>query len=129
MLIRRLAPPGFHATRHIVTYHVRVPIGASGAAGTHQGRGLVVAKSDTGVYTATLQGGTTGVGAILYAACQIVSDTPQVATVKSAVASTGIVTFECHTLGDDGSDDNTEPGNGDHLMVTVIVRNSPADSS
>lgn len=129
MLIRRLAPPGYHATRHIVQYDVRVPIGASGAAGTHQGRGVTVAKTGTGVYTATLVGGTTGVGAILYAHCEILSDTPQVATLKSAVAATGIVTFECHTLTDTTSAANTEPGNGDELLVRITVRNSPADSS
>lgn len=128
MLIRRLAPAGFHATRHIVRFDAAATItGSSGAVASTAGRGLTIARSAQGVYTATIIGGTSGVGAILQALGSVVCDTPYVVTVKSAVASTGIVTFECHLL--DDTTGNTELPAAAVLMITLIVRDSPSDAS
>lgn len=126
MITKRLAPIGFAATRHLVHYYVRLPIGAAGAVGTPTGRGLTAAHGAAGVYTFTIQG-QNGVGAILYVNAAVVSATKQSATVTSAVASTGIITINCAAA----SAPNTaaDPGDGDAIMITVVCRNSSADSS
>lgn len=127
MLLRRLYPPGPEGGRHIVKYYVRVPIGASGAAGTHVGKGITVAKSATGRYTATVAGVSGSVGAILYASCSIVSTTPQDSTVRAIDDTTGVVTFSTHAQSAPGTE--AEPEQGAILLVCIAVRNSSSDAS
>ena len=131
MLDLRLSPPGFNATRNIVMFEAQGTVGADGTitAGTTIGRGLTLAKSATGTYTATIKPAGSAVGAILYANAVIIGDTPQVATVKSLDPSTGVATFEVHTLGDTNNDDNADVIDTQKLAVFMLVRNSPDDGS
>jgi hypothetical protein len=128
MLLQRLSPLGFGATRHLVHFYARAPIGASGAVTTASiaGRGLTIAKSATGTYTATIKN-QTGVGAILYADCKVLSATKQHAACTGAVASTGIVTFVTSLAS--ALNTAADPGNGDELLIHIVVRNSPSDAS
>lgn len=126
MLIKRLAPLGFGVTRHMVHYFAQ-GTGASGAITLQQGKGITLAKSATGTYTATIVGGTTGVGAILFASAEIVADAAKQATVKSISPTTGVVTFE--TAVNSALGTPADLADGDILMVHLVIRNSPADSS
>lgn len=126
MLTRRLAPPGFHGTRHVIRYEAQ-GTGASGAITLQQGKGITLAKSATGTYTATVQGHTGG-GAILYANAQVVADAAKQVTVKSfAITSNCVVTFEVAANTALGTP--VDLADGDILCVQVSIRNSPSDSS
>lgn len=127
MLNGRYAKDSLDSNRNIVRLHVRVPIGSSGAPGTHVGRGIVVTRTGTGAYTATIQHTRGGVGAILGASVQVVSATRQHATIASAVASTGVVTFV--TVAATAMNTAADPGSGDHLLVAIQYRNSSSDRS
>jgi hypothetical protein len=126
MLNRQYHPAGSDATRHLVKFYVRVAIGASGAVSSTYGKGVTVAKSATGRYTATITGNT-GLGKVLDARCTVVSTTGQVSWVRSIVEATGVVTFS--VAANTAPQTEAEPGDGDHLLICIIVRKTASENS
>ncbi len=127
MITSKLASDTLNSNRNVARYNVRVPIGATGAVGTRIGKGIVLTRTDVGLYTATIQGLRGGVGAILGAHVHVISATRTLAYIATAVASTGVVTFA--TAAASAPNTVADPADGAHIVIEIVVRNSSSDRS
>jgi len=127
MLLRRLWPSGHATNRNLVRINVLVPIGATGAVGTHVGKGGTVTRTNTGLYTFTPAGVQGSVGAILKADCQVISSNKTVAFCLTRTLATGVCTFA--TCDAAAADTPSDPDSGAFLAFEIVIRNSSADRS
>lgn len=127
-IIKRLWPGPKAYQPSLVQVNVSVPIGASGAPGTHVGKGCTVTRTATGRYTLTFDT-SSGVGAILYCNAKVVLDAAAGfgINIRTVTASTGIATAQTETLAAPGT--AADPTSGATLIIFAVMRNSSADFS
>jgi hypothetical protein len=113
--------------RSLVEAHVSVAIGATGAVGAITGKGISVARTGTGAYTATVAGLMGGVGAIVNFHVDVVTNNVAgyQAHAKVITPSAGTVTFNTEAKAAPGTP--ADPSSGSTLLIHAVVRNSSSD--
>lgn len=100
-------------------------IGATGAVGTHTGKGVTVTRTNTGLYTLTFATG--AIPACLNAEVHVVDNTDNTHyRVKVKTQGTTTVTIAVLVDGDASADDVADPPNGSYLSWRICVLNTSA---